>query len=53
MTQLPPGTLKEKYTLDSLNEIRGTLDDKFQWSAPGDGRQVWTSKVQYLLAIIR
>ena len=49
----PSGKLKEKYTLDSLNEIKGALDEQFQWSRPEDGRQVWSSKLQYFLAITR
>ena len=44
---------QEKYTLDSLNEIKGSLDEQFKWSRPEDGREVWGSKLQYFLAITR
>ena len=43
---------QEKYTLDSLNELEG-IDEKFRWSQPEDGREVWPSKLQYFLAITR
>lgn len=40
---------QEKYTLDSLNEIKA--NEQFQWTRPEDGRNVWASKTQYFLAI--
>lgn len=50
---VPTTKMQEKYTLDSLNELGGQVDERFQWNRPEDGREVWPSKLQYFLAITR